>query len=193
MVLFAAGVAGSPARGQTLPAPLRADAPSAPLPSHPTSLTPRTAALLAAATPKLPPPPLTPTGRVTLVATASAESSAGDVVQMPHFLVREAKIPSVAEVEPGTIARRAMDKYLGPEDGLDRGFLNLITSEQFWPLALVGSVSNETRAMQRYREDQRIEFKRDLEDLARLSALSGDAAAARKIKRETQAAFQRDN
>lgn len=85
-----------------------------------------------------------------------------------------------------------MERYLGPENGLDRGFLNLITSKQIPLLRLIGSVSNEERAMARYREDERIQRHADLRELASLTRQSGDAATADKLKRETQNAFRRD-
>src|SRR5205809_6274958 len=87
------------------------------------------------------------------------------------------------------LARRAMEQYLGPEDGFDRGFLNLFTSKQIPLLRLIGSVSNEDRAMARYEEDERLRRKNDLIELASMMKKSGDAAAGAKVKREVDRAF----
>jgi hypothetical protein len=85
-----------------------------------------------------------------------------------------------------------MEKYLGPEDGLDRGFLNLITAKQFPLLAVFGSTSNEARAMARYREDERLRLKAELLDLAALTKQAGDVTGGEKLKKEIQQTFRHD-
>ena len=82
------------------------------------------------------------------------------------------------EVDRSELGRRAMEHYLGPENGFDRGFLNLITSEQIPLLRLFGSMSNEARALGMYREDERRRMQSDLLEMAELSKRSGDPAAA---------------
>ncbi len=164
---------------------------SAPAQPRERLVSPRVAALLSAALPQLPPP--APDGSPVLVRVAPAVEQTGNgIVRLPNFVVRESKPPPFAEVERHEIARRAMEKYLGPEDGFDRGFLNLITAKQFPLLALFGSVSNEARAMGRYREDERLRLKADLLELATLAKLSGDAAGGKKLQHETQQLFRRE-
>ena len=172
------------------------DAPMLPTPSasvavphRERAISPRSAALLTAAMPKFEP--------VTAVAPEPFPSRpAGDdiptngVIRLPNYIVREPKLPTANEVDRGELARRAMEQYLGPENGLDRGLLNLITSKQIPILALIGSTSNEARAMARYREDERLRLKADLLEVATLTKLGGDAVGASKIKREVRDVFQ---
>jgi hypothetical protein len=164
--------------------PVAATAPGARL------VSPRVAALLTAATPKFVPTnsPATPDS-VPLNPGTAAQAGDG-IVRLPSYIVRDRKVPSPQEVNEAEVARRAMEHYLGPENGFDRGFLNLITSKQIPLLALLGSVSNEARAMARYREDERLRMRADLMDLARLTNQAGDTAGAAKIKREVESAFR---
>lgn len=160
-------------------------------------VSPRVAALLSAALPKQLPlassaSPATNAHPILDRASTSDEPAGNGIVRLPSFVVRESKPPPFAEVEHREVARRAMEKYLGPEDGFDRGFLNLITAKLFPLLAVFGSVSNEARAMGRYREDERLRLKADLLELAALAKMSGDAAGGKKLKHETQQAFRRD-
>ena len=78
---------------------------------------------------------------------------------MPAFIVRDSKVPNAEQIltYEGR-AKIAMDKYLGPSDGLDRGMLNRFTLKQLWmkiPILLAFSIefvgtpvrmSNEERA-----------------------------------------------
>jgi hypothetical protein len=175
-------------------APAEAPAPS---PPRERLVSSRVAALLSAALPALPPlapsaPPATNAHPILARVSPSDEPAGSGILRMPIFSVTESKPPPFAEVEHHEIARRAMEKYLGPEDGFDRGFLNLITAKQFPLLALIGSVSNEARAMGRYREDERLRLKADLLELSALAKLGGDAAGGKKLQHETQQAFRRD-
>lgn len=155
-------------------------------------VSPRVAALLNAALPKFQPPAASHDVNVAGRGPAADLPAASDIVRLPTYIVRESKLPKFPEVERREIARRAMEEYLGPEDGFDRGFLNLFTSERVPILALFGSVSNEARAMARHREDERIKLKADLLEFAELTKLGGDPATAEKLKRATRDAFRRD-
>jgi hypothetical protein len=78
------------------------------------------------------------------------------VTAMPAFTVRESKIPTEERIlsYKGS-AKVAMDRYLGPADGFDRGVLNRFTLPQLWKkipilgwLPFVGTpaeMSNEER------------------------------------------------
>jgi hypothetical protein len=155
-------------------------------------VSPRVAALLAVAVPKFETPVGGPATTGPTSPVSKTEVAAGpDVVRMPSVVVKERKLPQMLEVDRAELGRRAMEQYLGPEDGLDRGFLNLITSEQIPLLRIFGSTSNEARALGRYREDERLRMQSDLLEMAELSKRSGDPAAAAKIKAEVERAFRR--
>jgi hypothetical protein len=78
---------------------------------------------------------------------------------LPAFIVRDEKVPSPEQIltYEGR-AKIAMDEYLGPSDGLDRGVLNRFTLKQLWmkipilralPIEFVGTparMTNEERA-----------------------------------------------
>jgi len=52
---------------------------------------------------------------------------------MKAYVVRDVKIPTDEVImTPKARAKVAMDKYLGPSDGLDRGLLNAVTLTQLW-------------------------------------------------------------
>jgi len=60
------------------------------------------------------------------------------------------------------MAELAMNRYLGPADGIDRGLLNVFTLPGLWkkipvlgriPCPLPG-MTNETRAMRLYKQDR---------------------------------------
>jgi hypothetical protein len=168
----------------------RASLPSESAPVRERAISARSAALLAAAMPKFEPLPTTAAAEPVIPSASDGEIPAAGIVRLPEYFVRERKLPTAAEVEKAEVARRAMEKYLGPENGLDRGVLNLITSKQIPFLRFLGSISNEARAMARYREDERLQLKADLLELAALTKLSGDASGGARIKREVQETFR---
>jgi hypothetical protein len=177
----------------TLPTPPpKADPPPAAAAEPPSDrpVSPHIAAELASTIPKYEPPP-----------SAAAASAAPDpnILRMPPYLVREPKLPTPAEVlTPKGIASIAMDRYLGPADSLDRGVLNHFTLVQLWkeipvlnalPFVPFGSISNESRAMELYDQDQRLAEKADLMELAKLMKKTGDAAGGDKLKQEVDDTF----
>lgn len=55
------------------------------------------------------------------------------IALLPAFIVRDTKIPNEDQIlTSGAKAKVAMNKYLGPSDGLDRGVLNRYTLRQLW-------------------------------------------------------------
>jgi hypothetical protein len=86
------------------------------------------------------------------------------VALLPAFIVRDTKVPNEGQILTSKAqANIAMDKYLGPSDGFDRGVLNRYTLKQLWQkipilpgflsifgglqfVGTVGSLSNEDRA-----------------------------------------------
>ena len=85
-----------------------------------------------------------------------AVQTASGIESMPAFIVRDAKIPNAEQILTYKgAADIAMNKYLGPSDGLDRGVLNRYTLSQLWQkipilgaLPFVGTparMSNEAR------------------------------------------------
>lgn len=96
---------------------------------------------------------------------ASGARPAGSQIQatpgvslLPAYIVRDAKIPDEEHIltYKGR-ATIAMNKYLGPSDGLDRGVLNRYTLTQLWQkipilgalpfVGTIGGMSNEDRGL----------------------------------------------
>jgi hypothetical protein len=117
-------------------------------------------AMIAAGLPKYDP---SPKAIKTATAGTSPEERAiqatTGIISLPAFVVRDAKVPNEDQILTAQgRAKIAMDKYLGPSDGLDRGLLNRYTLEQLWmkipilrafPIQFVGTpvrMSNEDRA-----------------------------------------------
>jgi len=85
-----------------------------------------------------------------------ANQATSGIALLPAYIVRDAKIPDQDQIltYKGK-AKIAMDKYIGPYDGLDRGVLNRYTLQQLWQkipvlgaLPFVGTpahMSNEAR------------------------------------------------
>ncbi|MEO5959992.1 MAG: hypothetical protein ABIZ49_10380 [Opitutaceae bacterium] len=138
-----------------------------------------------------PPPALR--GEVQPVATprVQVDRPTNEIIRLPEMIVRERKLPSLLEVNKSELARRAMEHYLGPENGFDRGFLNLFTSAQIPIFALFGSVSNEARAMALYREEENRRLKEYFRELAAVTTRSGDFAQGAKLKQEAEHVFRR--
>ena len=146
-----------------------------PRPKRERVVSPRVAEILTAAAPKYAPTAPSkeesegrtgnqvPAARARLASDASVP--ANTIIRLPDYVVTERKpkpLPKYEEV----ISRReleklAMQEFLGPEDGFDRGFLNLFTVAGLWKkipilgvIPLAGFVTNEDRAMAMYRADR---------------------------------------
>ncbi|MBS0662600.1 MAG: hypothetical protein JSR48_05005 [Verrucomicrobia bacterium] len=97
------------------------------------------------------------------------EQPRNGILRLPDYIVREPRVPDQREMltEKGRDAV-AMNTYLGPSDGLDRGFLNAFTLVGAWkkipllnrlPIVPFGSMTNEERAREIYdREERRKQF-----------------------------------
>jgi hypothetical protein len=198
LVAFASagGAMASRSEEAAKPAPIPTEKPTR-------AVSPRMAEVLRATLPSYddfirqqPPPPSEPAKPVVPLETDLS------VTSLPRYVVKELRLPTSTEVmSRRAVEEAAMNRYLGPKDGLDRGVLNAFTIKQLWEkIPVIGkilpppipSISNEQRAMQRYYEDLRLEKKNDLLELSALTALSGDAAQAERIKRETQRAFKNE-
>lgn len=159
-------------------------------------------AILAASAPKYTPAPKTDAATdPALTPTLARDKPSNGIVRLPDYVVRDGKLPTPEEVRTRKeTARIAMNRYLGPSDGFDRGFLNAFTIADLWrKIPLIGqilpcpipSISNEDRAMIMYEEDERLRKMKDLMSLAALAKQSGDAELARKIEHETNDTFRR--
>ncbi len=160
----------------------------------------RTAALLQAALPKYEPAPVAPNVSTppVILKRAGVDEPESDVVRLPRYVVRDTKIPPAARVDPGPYQRHLMEQYLGPENGLDRGFLNAFTIADLWnkiPVlrwaGFASSISNADRAALFYAQDERLRKKRDLSDLISVSKQPQNAPENVKLKRELEEAFMR--
>jgi hypothetical protein len=128
-----------------------------------------------------PPPPRVPVPASTspLLKTVAAPGDAVDpnIVQLPRFIVRENQLPGAEEVLTDTgRAQLAMERYLGPENALDRGFLNRFTIGEYWKkIPLIGKVvktpfwlTNEERALVYYKQDKEVRKREEMRELGRL-------------------------
>ena len=107
-----------------------------------------------------------------------------EIIRLPKYVVRAAKPPIFREQDIHTaqgLADLAVKRYLSE---FDYGVLNRFT------LPLVG-ISPETRALQRYAEDQRLNNIHSLDATADAIARGGDSAESVYIKRATQDTYMR--
>ena len=104
------------------------------------------------------------------------------ILRLPDYIVREPKVPDEKQVltEKGKDIA-AMNTYLGPSDGFDRGFLNSFTLVGVWqkipllnrlPIVPFGSITNEERAREVY---DRVERRKQILDLMRTDAIAKQA------------------
>ena len=174
-----------------------------PEPKHERLISARTAQLIRASLPKYAPAPAAEPGAAAAAPAAhDADRPANGIVRLPDYIVREPRLPTAEQVMTRrALEQYAMKKYLGPEDGFDRGFLNLFTFAQLWQkIPLLGqllacpipSMTNEQRAMVLYEEDERLRKMKDLMEMAAWPTRDGDRASNDKLKREVQKAFMRD-
>jgi hypothetical protein len=86
-----------------------------------------------------------------------------DVTRLPTFTVRASRLLPEDEVFTNKgLAELAMNRYLGPADGIDRGLLNAVTLPGLWkkiPIlgripSMLPGMTNEARAMQLYKQDR---------------------------------------
>lgn len=105
---------------------------------------------------------------------------ANTIVRLPPYIVRQDKLPDAEEVltEP-ELAKVAMRRYLGDEQGLDRA-LNVVTFKHLWKklpvlgrYQLVDFETNEERALRIYREKKKAEQWAELAGLQRIKLQPG--------------------
>jgi hypothetical protein len=136
--------------------------------------------------------PRLPDVSLTAVPAPQAEAAAMDTVEMPKYVVRESRPLNQDQLLIITgKANFAMNRYLGDTNSLDRGVLNHFTFPELWseipvlkflPCPLPG-LTNQQRAMARYREDERLSLKDDLMSLESLGSSSTDALS-KALKQE---------
>ena len=171
-------------------------------PKHERRVSAHAAALLAAGLPKYEAlAPVAAMSAAKTIAVGETDPSANGIVRLPRYVVHEPRMPTPLEVMTRKERENfAMNRYLGPENGLDRGFLNLFTLVGVWwkipvlrsiPFVPFGSVTNEARAMQRLDEDGRKRKMSEVIDLTSLTRKAGDPAGANKIKDATEQTFLR--
>jgi hypothetical protein len=146
------------------PAPLLTN--RAPAKAAPRLASPRVTSLLSAATPKFTPEkPEKPTEMASAARVRVEDVPANGIVRLPPYIVRDRRPPKPEEVMvPRDIEKLAMQRYLGEEDGIDRGVLNLFTVKSLWKkipvlgrYPLEGFATNEERAMEIYRAEKKKE------------------------------------
>ena len=171
-------------------------------PGRERAISPHVAALLAATAPKFETPDPAAMKPEVARMDISADKPANGIIRLPSYMVREPRLPTPEQVMTArAVEQYAMKKYLGPENGLDRGVLNLFTIAQFWrKIPVIGqilpppflSITNEERAMMFYAEDERLRKMNDFSEMATLMKKSGAKSDGDKLKREIDKAFMRD-
>lgn len=147
--------------------------PASDAPAPKRTVSPRVAEMLAAARPKFEPAPANAPAPSAPIARFSDDRPANDIIRLPTYIVRERKLPKRDEVwTEKEQARIGMERYIGPEDGFDRGFLNLINLASLWKkvpvlgkVPLAGFMTNEERGLMLYREAKRKEELENWTDL----------------------------
>jgi hypothetical protein len=151
------------------------------------AITPHTAEMLASAARRAQAKAAAGSTAAPTIPRVETDRPANDIVRLPSYIVRERpmKLPEREEVmsEPD-LARIGTNRYIGLEDGLDRGFLNRFTIKSVWnkipvlgKYPLLGFETNEERGLRLYREAKQRE---ELESLMGLlsPALKADAPKA---------------
>lgn len=175
-VIGALGLAAEPAAPQFQPSstrPVSAN-PPATRPRSPRAISPETAAKLAATVPKYDPTPAAqpPEPAPDLRATDKPRNT---IVRLPPYIVQERKAPALLERDLRTPKAR-LELALKRHSGLHLG--NFLGSNEWLALAMLA-------------EEERLELKRELEDMADLMRF-GDPATHAKVKREVEQAFLRE-
>ena len=162
-----------PAAPAAVPRPERA----ASLPARTRAVSSQMAAQLMAVAPKYDPAPVVkPTEAAPDL--RSADESRNTIVRLPNFIVREEKHAAPTEREMLTPKGR-LELALKKHPGV------LHTS-----LPIFSLLNSEGIALVMLAEEERLERKREFEDMANLTRFS-DPAAAEKTKREVEQAFMR--
>ena len=112
-----------------------------------------------------------------------AVASKATIVHLTSMIVRNQRLPTPSEVMTDKEkARRGMDTYIGPENGIDRGFLNLFTIASLWQrlpffgrFNLDGFETNEQRGLRLYKA---AELRQQFEDLNHLNSVGEKADQA---------------
>jgi hypothetical protein len=164
------------------------------------AVSPHVAELLAASIPKFrPPAPAEKKSEPAEPTNHEGDKPANGIVRLPRYVVRESALPTPLEVmTKRELEHYAMDRYLGPEDGFDRGFLNLFTIAGLWKkipvlgqFPFVGSETNEDRALRLFDIAERKRKMEELSGLMNLTKEAGDAVGSDKIKQEADQTFIR--
>jgi hypothetical protein len=117
--------------------------------------------------------------------SVAADTTASGAVRMPDFVLSSPKLPGAEEVMTrAEMEKMAMNRFLGSETGLDRGFLNLITIDELWQripvlgrFEFLSSVTNEQRATAMYRAEKQAELFAEFSHLSALAKKAGIAVA----------------
>ena len=136
-----------------------------------------TAAMLAAGMPRYSPPkPPPPKPEGDLPDLRDIDKPKNEIIRLPKFFVRASKPPIFREQDINTaqgLADLAVRRYLSE---FDYGLLNRLTIPLF-------GASAEARALEQYREDQRLSSMASLNNTADAIGRGGDAAESGYIKR----------
>jgi hypothetical protein len=174
-----------------LPAALAAPKPANPAPTtgevpRARTVSPSVAAILATQVPKFDPNAPKPKSRLDpseLPATTDTQNPANKIIRLPEYMVLERRngIPNetVVLTKKG-LEEMAYKRYINSE--IDRA-LNRFT------LPFFGTSAKE-RAVQMYREDERLRNMADVADMARIASLT-DAAAGMYIKKVGDQTYMR--
>ena len=112
---------------------------------------------------------------------AELAPSTGVVRMSPYVTLEKKVLTSEAVMSDKGLEFFAMDKFIGDIDGLDRGFLNVVTLRGLWSripvLNLVdfAGETNEERAMRLYRLNRKSEILKEKQDFDALSKSEAQA------------------
>jgi hypothetical protein len=115
-----------------------------------------------------------------------------DILHLPKVVVKGPRPLDQDEVL-STLGK--MDRFLGPKDGLDRGFLNRVTlnfGAGFVSIALFDATTNEDRAKEAFHDDLRRREYEELQDFASRLKLIDEATAA-MVKKQSDGLHLRTN
>ncbi len=116
--------------------------------------------------------------------TAATAVPSGVVRMMPYVTLEKRPLTSEAVMSDRGLAEFAMDKFIGPVDGIDRGFLNVVTLRGLWSKIPVLNIvdfageTNEERGLRLYRLNRQSDLLKERQDFEALSR--SEAAVAPK-------------